>query len=165
MKRRADLWKTLQVGNSSSGMDGEGVGVGGGRVGWEGEMQAAAILAEGDAADAGQLNALDWPREGGGSLGESLNEQLTVVWPDEGEGVEGIAFGDEANIFGGVGPLPLFFEGPGGGSVGRSFAEDGEGAGAVDRATMHLHPRGKPGEGCGLVRVAGAISAQGNAEE
>ena len=120
MKRRADLWKTLQVANTSSGMDGEGVGVGVGRVGWEGEMQAAAILVEGDAAGAGQLNALDWPREGGGSPDERLDEQLAVVGPDKGEGVEGVAFGDEANIFGGVGPLPLFVEGTGGGSVRRS---------------------------------------------
>ena len=44
-------------------MDGERVGVGVGRVGRQGQMQAAVILIEGDPARAHQLHALHWPRE------------------------------------------------------------------------------------------------------
>ncbi len=57
-------------------MDGKGVGVGVGRTGEEGEMQATAILIEGDSARADQLHALDWPREGGGSPARVLMSSL-----------------------------------------------------------------------------------------
>ena len=78
-------------------MDGEGVGVGVGRAGGQGEMQAASILIVGDPARAGQLHTLDGPRKGGRSPGQSLNEQFAVARPDEGEGVQDIAFRDEAD--------------------------------------------------------------------
>jgi len=59
---RAEVCKALQAGSASSGMDGEGVGVGVERVGGEGEMQAATILLEGNPTRAEQLHAQDWPR-------------------------------------------------------------------------------------------------------
>ena len=54
--------KAVRPGSASSGMDGEGVGVGIGLVDGEVEMQAAAILVEGDLARAEvHVGRLGWP--------------------------------------------------------------------------------------------------------
>ena len=160
------------------GGDAEGVGVGVGFLWGEGDGEGFGGLGEAEGGGgAEELDALDGFGQVGVVAGEGADGEgvgvssgadrglCLVGGPAEGKGVEGRAFGGEADVGGGVGALLVFGEALVVGEVLRALAEDREGAGAVDGFAVGGEPGGESLEKGDLVLVDGAGAADGDGEE
>jgi len=149
-----------------SGGDAEGVGVGVGLVRGEGDREIFGGLGEAEGGGLSQeIDALDGFGEVPGVAGEGADGEGSGVRPAEGEGVEEVAFGGEADVRGGVGALLVFGKAPVVGEVLCALAEDAEGACAVDGFPVGGDPGGEGFEKGELILVDGAVAADGDGEE
>ncbi len=149
-----------------SGGDAEGVGVGVGLVRGEGDREIFGGLGEAEWRGLSEeIDALDGFGEVPGVAGEGADGEGSGVRPAEGEGVEEVAFGGEADVRGGVWALFIFGKAPVVGEVLCALSEDGEGACAVDSFPVGGDPGGEGLEKGELILVDGAVAADGDGEE